>query len=292
MTTIGFIGLGIMGAPMAANLVDAGFPVIGYNRSPAAVEALVARGGKAAANVGEVTANADVVITMLPDSPDVEAVLLGSDGVLSASREGQLVIDMSTVTPATAVRVAAEARARGVGALDAPVSGGEAGAIEGSLSIMVGGERADFERAQPVFRAVGKTIELLGPAGSGQATKAANQLLVGGIIALVSEAMVLLGASDVDVAAALRVLGGGLAGNKVLERKGEAMLARSFKPGFRIDLHHKDYGIVLDAARETGVALPVTGVVAQLMAAARAQGLGGSDHSALLTVVESLSARG
>jgi 2-hydroxy-3-oxopropionate reductase len=286
MTTVGFVGLGIMGAPMAENLVKAGFDVAGYTRRPAGRDRLAAAGGRRADSVAEATRGADVVITMLPDSPDVESVVLGPDGVVANAGPDLLVIDMSTVTPSTARTIAAR-----IPALDAPVSGGEQGAVEGTLSIMAGGSDADFAAAGPVFAALGTTVVHVGPAGAGQLVKAANQLVVAGAIELLAEAIVLLEASGVDPAAGLRVLGGGLAGSTVLDRKGAGMLAREFAPGFRVDLHHKDLGIMLAAAREAGAVVPVGALVAQLMAALRAQGDGGLDHSALLRGVARLSGR-
>lgn len=291
MQKIGFIGLGIMGAPMAANLVRAGYDVTGYNRSPEAVERLVRSGGKAAGSVEEATVGADAVITMLPDSPQVEEVVLGSKGVLSCAEDGMLLIDMSTIAPETSLAVAESARAKGVRVLDAPVSGGEQGAIDAALSIMVGGDPEVFEAARPVLETLGKTIVHVGAHGAGQTVKAANQLLVAGTISLVSEAIVLLEAAGVDGQRGLEVLAGGLAGNRILDRKAATMLAREFEPGFRIDLHHKDMGIALASARSAGVSLPVTGVVSQLVASARAMGYGSLDHSALLHVVERLSGR-
>ncbi|MGI8681917.1 MAG: 2-hydroxy-3-oxopropionate reductase [Mycobacteriales bacterium] len=291
MTTIGFIGLGIMGSPMARNLVEAGFDVVGYNLHEAAVQRLVEAGGRAAGSVAEAVQVADVVITMLPDSPDVEDVALGEDGILAHAAEGLLYIDASSIRPDVAVRVAAACADKGVRALDAPVSGGEAGAIEANLSIMVGGSSADFAAAKSVLEAVGATIVHVGPAGSGQTVKAANQLIVAGTIELVAEAIVFLEAYGVDTAAALQVLAGGLAGNRILDRKGASMLARDFTPGFRVDLHHKDLGIVTSAAREAGVIIPLGALVAQLMTAARAAGDGDLDHSALLRGVERLSGR-
>ncbi len=288
---IGFIGLGIMGAPMAANLVRAGYRVTGYNRSPGATRRLAGLGGQAAASIAEAVRDADVVITVLPDTPDVEAVVLGDDGVLANAASGLLQIDMSSISPAAARSIAEQATAVGVRSLDAPVSGGEQGAIEGALSIMVGGENTDFETARPILQALGTTIVRVGPAGSGQTVKAANQLLVAGIIELVAEALVLVEASGVDPEPAVRVLAGGLAGNRILDRKAAGMLARDFTPGFRVDLHHKDLGIVLAAAREAGVIIPLGSVVAQLMSALRAQGDGASDHTALLKLVERLSGR-
>ena len=289
MTAVGFIGLGIMGRPMAANLVRAGYDVVGYSRRAEPAAELVRQGGRAAASVAAVAAESDVLILMLPDSPDVEEVVLGEQGVLAHARPGLLLIDMSTIRPHSEVVIAEAARAAGVRTLDAPVSGGEPGAINATLSIMVGGSAEDFAFALPILNAMGKTVAHVGRTGAGQIVKAANQLMVGGIIEIVSEALLLLEASDVDRKAAVTVLSGGLAGNRVLELKAAGMLDRQFTPGFRIDLHHKDLGIVLATAREAGVALPVTGLVAQLFVAARAQGLGSLDHSALMKVLEGLS---
>jgi len=288
MTTVAFIGLGIMGGPMAANLVKAGFDVVGYNRSPEKVKELVEKGGRGAEDVASAVREADVVITMVPDSPDVEAV---SAEIFAGAREGTLYIDMSTIRPDVAVRVAEAGREAGVRVLDAPVSGGEAGAVEGSLSIMVGGSAEDFADARPVLDAVGKTVVHVGPAGSGQTVKAANQLIVAGNIQLLAEAVVFLEAYGVDMRPALEVLGGGLAGSTVLARKGDGMLAREFKPGFRLALHHKDMGIVTSAAREAGVTIPLGAVVAQLVAAMVARGEGALDHSGLLKLTAELSGR-
>ncbi|GIJ45444.1 2-hydroxy-3-oxopropionate reductase [Virgisporangium aliadipatigenens] len=291
MRHIGFVGLGIMGSPMAGHLVTAGYDVTGYDVAPAGVDRLVAAGGKAAGSVAEAVADADVVVTMLPDHPQVERVVLGDGGVLAHARPRTLLVDMSTIRPETSVAIAEAAATRDVRVLDAPVSGGEAGAKQAALSIMVGGHAADFAAARPLFDVLGRTVVHVGGHGAGQVVKAANQLVVAGIYALVSEAIVLLDASGVDAEAGLNVLGGGLAASRILDLKRASMLAREFTPGFRIDLHHKDMGIVLDAARRANVALPVSGLVAQLVAAARAQGHGGQDHSALLTVLESVSGR-
>jgi 2-hydroxy-3-oxopropionate reductase len=289
MSTIAFIGLGIMGAPMASHLVQAGHTVVGVNRSPQPVEKLVAAGGKGANSVAEAVATADVVITMVPDSPDVEGLALGEEGIYANARPGTIHVDMSSIRPDVAVALAAAGREAGVRVLDAPVSGGEAGAVEAKLSIMVGGEQADFDEVKPILDALGTTVVLVGPAGSGQTVKAANQLIVAGNYELVAEAIVFLRAFGVDTGAALEVLAGGLAGSTVLQRKGASMLAGRFEPGFRVDLHHKDMGIVTAAAREKGVALPLGALTAQLMGALRAQGDGSLDHSALLRGVERLS---
>lgn len=291
MTTVGFIGLGIMGSPMAANLVKAGFDVVGYNRHPGPVRRLVEAGGSGADGIAAAVRDADVVVTMVPDSPDVESVTSGEDGIFANARRGALYIDMSSIRPDVAVRVAEAGRSHGLRVLDAPVSGGEAGAIEASLSIMVGGEPADFAAARPVLDAVGKTVVHVGPSGSGQTVKAANQLIVAGNIELLAEAIVFLEAYGVDTAAALEVLGGGLAGSTVLNRKGAGMLAREFNPGFRLALHHKDLGIVTSAAREAGVVIPLGAVVSQLVAAMVARGDGGLDHSGLFKLVLEMSGR-
>jgi 2-hydroxy-3-oxopropionate reductase len=287
--TVAVIGLGIMGAPMAANLVKAGYEVVGYNRSRGKVDDLVDAGGRGAGSIAEAAQTADVIITMLPDSPDVEGAALGEDGLIAHAKSGATWIDCSSIRPDVAVTVAKAATDAGVKAIDAPVSGGEQGAKEATLSIMVGGESEDVEAVRPVLEAVGKTIVHVGPSGSGQTVKAANQLIVAGNYELVAEAIVFLRAYGVDTEAALKVLAGGLAGSTVLNRKGASMLAGQFAPGFRIDLHHKDMGIVLESARAKGVTIPLGALTAQLISALRAQGDGGLDHSALLRGVERLS---
>jgi len=293
VSRIGFIGLGIMGGPMAANLVKAGHEVAGHTHQQSAMDQLAAQGGRAAPTIADAVQGTDFVITMLPDWPQVEEVVLGPAGIFetvqAAGTRPVRFIDFSTIRPETSREIARAGAEIGVRVLDAPVSGGEAGAIEGKLSIMVGGDAADFEAARGVFEAVGATFALVGPHGAGQVVKAANQLLVGGTYALVAEAIVLMEHAGVDARAGLDMLAGGLAASRILEAKRESMLAREFKPGFRIDLHHKDMGIAIAAARDAGVSLPMTGLVAQLIAAARAQGYGSLDHSALLKVVESLS---
>ncbi|WP_189307889.1 2-hydroxy-3-oxopropionate reductase [Streptomyces albospinus] len=292
MSTIGFVGLGIMGSPMAVNLAKAGHTVLGWNRSPGRADALVAAGGREASSIAEAVRDADVVITMVPASPQVEAVAYGPDGILENAGPGTLLIDMSSITPQTSIDLAKAAGAKGIRVLDAPVSGGEAGAMEAVLSIMVGGEQADFDTAKPLLEALGKTIVLCGPHGSGQTVKAANQLIVAVNIQACAEAVVFLEKSGVDLNAALDVLGGGLAGSTVLARKKDNFLRRAYDPGFKLELHHKDMGIVTDAARTVGAPLPVGAAVAQLIASAVARGDGALDHSALLKGVELLSGYG
>ncbi len=291
MTNIAFIGLGIMGSPMAVHLANAGHLVAGYNRTPDKAQPLVEAGGRAADSIADAVQGADVVCVMVPDSPDVEAVLAGEGGVFESAAPGALVIDFSSIRPDVTAGLAEQAAAKGFRLLDAPVSGGEAGARNAALSIMVGGSADDFEAAREVFDVVGKTVVHVGPSGAGQTVKAANQLIVAANIQALAEAVVFLEAYGVDTKAALEVLGGGLAGSAVLNQKKENMLTRSFQPGFRIELHHKDLGIVTAAAREAGVVAPLGALVAQLMASARANGDGGLDHSGLLRGVERLSGR-
>lgn len=286
---VAVIGLGIMGLPMAKNLVNAGFNVTGYNRSPQKTAELVAAGGKGADNIAQAVSDADFIITMVPDSPDVEGVLVGENGIIANAKTGAIWIDASSIRPDVTVRLAAEARAAGLRPIDAPVSGGEQGAIDGVLSIMLGGDEADVAEAQDVLNAVGKTIVHVGPTGSGQTVKAANQLIVAGNIALLSEAVLFLEAHGVDTQAAIKVLGGGLAGSKVLDQKAQKILNREFAPGFRLALHNKDMGIVTSAAREAGLSLPVGALVAQLVAATVATGDGALDHSGLFRTLAKLS---
>ncbi|SEG94293.1 2-hydroxy-3-oxopropionate reductase [Nonomuraea solani] len=289
MSTIAFIGLGIMGGPMAVHLVNAGHTVTGYNRTPEKAKPLAAAGGRVAESIAGAVPGAEVVALMVPDSSDVQDVLTGDDGVFAHAAPGTLIIDFSSIRPDVTRELAAEASRRGLRYLDAPVSGGEAGARNAALSIMVGGDGDAFEAARPIFDAVGKTVVHVGPSGSGQTVKAANQLIVAANIEALAEAVVFLRAYGVDLEAALDVLGGGLAGSAVLAQKRANMLTHSFEPGFRVELHHKDMGIVTSAAREAGVVLPLGALVAQLVASANATGDGGLDHSALLRGVERLS---
>jgi 2-hydroxy-3-oxopropionate reductase len=255
-----------------------------------AVAKPVQHGGLGATSLGEAACEADVVITMVPDSPDVESVALGPDGIYANVKEGTPHLDCSTIRPDVARRLAEAGAQRTVAVVDAPVSGGEAGAVQGTLSIMVEGEANHLERAPPFLEAFGQTMVHVGPAGAGQTVKAANQLIVGGTIELVAEAIVFLEAQGVDTSAAIEVLAGGLAGNAILERKAPGMLQRQFTPGFRGDLHHKDMGIVVAAAREAELAIPLGNHMADLISSVRAQGYRSLDHTALLQV-EKLSGR-
>jgi 2-hydroxy-3-oxopropionate reductase len=290
---IGFIGLGIMGRPMAKNLISAGYELVVHNRTRSKAGALAKEvpdgGAEVAGSPREVAEACDTIITMLPDSPDVEAVVAGEGGLLEGLREGALVVDMSTISPVVTKELAARVAEHGGSMLDAPVSGGDAGAKAGTLSIMVGGEEADFERARPLFEAIGKTITHVGPIGSGQVVKACNQIVVALTIEAVSEALVLGSKAGVEPEKILTVLQGGLAGSKVIEAKREKFLSRSFEPGFRVELHAKDLGIALAAGREYGVALPVTAIVDQVLVAMEQKGLGDRDHSAILMHVEDLA---
>ena len=280
---IGFVGLGIMGAPMARNLLKAGHELVVHNRSREKAEGLTGEGATVARSPREVAEGSDVVVTMLPGPPEVESVF---GELLEGAGEGALLIDMSTSSPSLARELARTAREKGVGVLDAPVSGGDVGAIEGTLSIMVGGEEADFERARPLFEAMGRTVTHVGEAGAGQTVKACNQIVVALVIEAVSEALVLGERAGVEPSKILDVLWGGLAGNKVTEIKREKFLSREFSPGGKSRFHLKDLGIALAAARESGVPLPVTAVVNQMFAALVARGRGDQDHSALIALLD------
>ena len=286
---IGFIGLGVMGKPMARNLLAAGHELVIHSRTRADVDELAAEGATAAPGPREVGERSDVTITMLPDSPQVEEVLAGDDGVLAGAAPGSLVIDMSTISPVVTRALAVLAGERRLGYVDAPVSGGDVGAREGTLSIMAGGSDEDFERARPLLEKLGKTIAHVGPVGAGQVVKACNQVVVALTIEAVSEALVLGSKAGVDPATIIQALSGGLAANRVMEVRGRNFLEHDFEPGFRIDLHHKDLGIALATAREYGVALPATAAAGEMLQALRTRGAGDRDHSALLTLIEDLA---
>lgn len=287
MTAVGFVGLGIMGAPMAGHLHHAGYEVIGYKRS-LNYEALNEAGLTGAATIAEAVQGADIVAIMVPDSGDVREVLEGPDGVFEHVPPGALIIDFSSIRPDVARELAESAAERGLRMLDAPVSGGQAGAQDASLSIMVGGDAQVFAEALPLLQVLGSTVVHVGPSGAGQTVKAANQLMVATHIQALSEAILFLDAYGVNLPAAIEVLGGGLAGSAVLRQKAQKIIDREFTPGFRLKLHHKDMGIFTSAAREAGLAMPVGALVAQLVAAANARGDGELDHSGLFRVTESL----
>jgi len=286
---VGFIGLGIMGKPMARNLLRGGYELVVYNRSQKAVEELTKEGARAAGGPKELAEACTIIITMLPDSPDVEGVLVGEDGIFEGMGDDTLLIDMSTISPVSAKELARSVHGRGASMLDAPVSGGEQGAINGTLSIMVGGIEEGFERAKPLFEILGKTINRVGDSGAGQVVKAANQIVAALILEAVSEALVLGSKAGVDPAKMIEVLSGGMAQNKMMEAKSGNFLKHDFTPGFRLELHRKDLRIALAAGREYGVSLPVTAFVEQVLEALVAKGLGGEDHSAMLTYIEDLA---
>jgi 2-hydroxy-3-oxopropionate reductase len=289
--TIGFIGLGIMGKPMAKHLVAAGYPLVVCDVVPQPVAEMVALGATAVSSPREAAQRSDVVITMLPDSPDVEAVALGPQGVLSGLKSGAIYADMSTISPVTWQRVAAEAADKGIRTLDAPVSGGQVGAEQATLSIMVGGDQATFDEFLPILQLMGKRIGLVGGTGAGQIVKACNQIVVGITIEAVSEALVLGVKAGVDPVKIREVLLGGFASSRILELHGQKMIDRSFAPGFKIKLHRKDLGIALAAGKSYGAPLPVTAQVHEMMTALVVAGHGDDDHSALATFVEGLAGK-
>lgn len=288
MEKLGFIGLGIMGKPMTQNLLKAGYSVAVHNRSRAVLEELVRDGATIADSPKQVAQQVDVIITCLPDSPDVEAVILGSDGVLEGAKAGMLCIDMSTIAPATARKLYETLKVNGIQSLDAPVSGGDIGAQHGTLSIMVGGEESAFQRALPILQAMGKNIVHIGEAGAGQVTKACNQIVVALTVQAVAEALTLAKKSGVDPAKVRSALLGGFAQSRVLEVHGDRMLNSSFQPGFTIDLHRKDMNIVLQTGREVNLPLLGSSQVTALMDSLIAQGKGSLDNAALVELYEQM----
>jgi 2-hydroxy-3-oxopropionate reductase len=288
-TRVGFIGLGIMGKPMAKNLIRAGFSLVVHNRSRGSVEELASLGATPASSPREVASLVDTIITMLPNSPDVELVALGPSGIKEGAKRGQLFIDMSTINPIVSQKIAKELSAVGVASVDAPVSGGEKGAIDAALSIMAGGEPQDFERALPLFQAMGKTITHMGPLGSGGFTKLANQIIVAINLTAIGEALVFGAKAGVDPQKMIRALSGGLANSKCLEQKSEKILTGDFAPGFKIDLHSKDLSLIQEAARSIGAPIPTAALVEQFFSALRVRGRGGLDHSGVITLFEDLA---
>jgi len=286
---IGFIGLGIMGKPMARNLIKAGYSLTVHNRSRGAVDELVREGAKDGRTPRGVAEESDMIITMLPDSPDVQQVVTGPSGVLEGLRKGAVLVDMSTISPMVTQDLAKAVRSKGAEMLDAPVSGGEKGAVEATLSIMVGGPEEIFARVKPVFEVMGKNIVHIGATGAGQVTKACNQIVVALTIQAVSEALVLASKAGVDPGKVRQALLGGFAQSRILDVHGQRMLERNFKPGFRVRLHQKDLNIGLSTGKNLGVPLPATAVVQEAFTALQGLGRGDQDHSSLVTVIEDLA---
>ncbi len=288
MKKLGFIGLGIMGKPMAGHLIAAGYPVHLYSRSGVPAE-LTQKGGTPCRNAAEVARASDVIITMVPDTPDVEAVLFGPGGVAEGLSRGKIVVDMSSISPVATKEFARRLEAMGVEMLDAPVSGGEVGAKNATLTIMVGGKQAVFDEVKPIFEKLGKNITLVGPSGDGQTCKVANQIVVALTIEAVAEALVFASKAGADPARVRQALMGGFAASRILEVHGERMIRRTFEPGFRIALHQKDLNLALQAARSLGVSLPNTATCQELFNACSAHGGAGWDHSALVRALELLA---
>lgn len=286
---IGFVGLGIMGRPMALNLCAAGYPLHVYARRRESMLPLQEVGAFACSCPAEVAEAADVVFVMVSDTPDVESVIFGAGGVAAAGKSGLIVVDMSTISPVATRDMATRLMAKGMSMLDAPVSGGEAGAIAGNLSIMVGGASEVFDRVLPLFQVMGKNIVHIGSHGAGQVAKACNQITVGGAIAAVAEAMLFARENGADPYKVRQALLGGFAGSKILEVHGKRMLDQDFKPGFKAGLHQKDMDIVLDTARQIGLALPTTAMVAQFLNALVGAGDGELDSSAIVKIIERMS---
>ncbi len=289
MGKIGFIGLGIMGKPMSRNLLKAGYEVVVYNRSPKSIEELVDAGAEAGASPKNVAERCDIIITMLPNSPQVQEVILGANGVIEGVRPGAIVIDMSSIAPIVSREIAKSLTDKLVRFLDAPVSGGQPKAIEGSLSIMVGGNQADFEECYPIFQAMGSSVLLCGDVGAGNITKLANQIIVAINISAVSEALMLASKAGVNPETVYKAIRGGLAGSTVMDAKAPLMIERKFDPGFRIGLHIKDLNNVLETGHEIGAPLPLTASVMEMMQVLKAQGLEQEDHGALIQYYEKLA---
>jgi 2-hydroxy-3-oxopropionate reductase len=289
MAQIGFIGLGIMGKPMSRNLLKAGYPMVVYDMAAAPVKELMQAGASGAVSCRDVAAQCDVVVTMLPDGPDVEAAVLGAGGVLEGARPGSVVVDVSSISPIVAQKVAAACEVKGVDFIDAPVSGGEPKAIEATLAIMAGGKPEVFERVLPILQKLGSSVTLTGPVGAGNVTKLANQIMVACNIAAMGEALVLATKAGLDPEVVFNAVKGGLAGSTVLNAKAPMVIARNFKPGFRIRLHQKDLRNALLAAESLKVSLPMTSMVQQTLIALMNEGKGDLDHSAIVNFVEDMA---
>jgi 2-hydroxy-3-oxopropionate reductase len=289
MSKIGFIGLGIMGKPMLRNLRKAGHELVAYDVVAASVDAVVSEGIERGVSCKDVAARTDVVITMLPDGPEVEQAVLGPGGVLEGAHKGLILVDMSSISPLVSQKLAAACAAKGVAFLDAPVSGGEPKAIDGTLAIMAGGDQATFDKVLPLLRLMGSSVVLTGGVGAGNVTKLANQIIVAGNIAAMSEALVLADRCGVDSEVVFNAIKGGLAGSTVLNAKAPMVIARNFKPGFRIRLHQKDLRNALLTAESKKVALPLTSLVQQMLIALMNRGSGDLDHSAIVTFIEEMA---
>jgi 2-hydroxy-3-oxopropionate reductase len=287
--TVGFIGLGIMGKPMAKNLLKAGFPLMVYSRSKDSIEDLTKEGAFPALSPKEVAERSDVIITMLPDSPEVRDVILGENGVVHGIRPGTLMIDMSSINPLVTIEIAKILQEKGVKMLDAPVSGGETGAIQGTLAIMIGGDEKGFNACIDIFEAMGKTIVRVGDIGAGGFTKLVNQIIVALNIAAVGEAFTLGVKAGLDPQIIYKAIRGGLAGSHVLDAKAPKIFERNFKPGFKIRLHHKDLNNALSAGRDLGVPLPLTSIIQQIIISLMAEGRAEEDHSAIATFFEEIA---
>jgi 2-hydroxy-3-oxopropionate reductase len=289
MATVGFVGLGIMGRPMLRNLIKAGHTVIAYGRNAEKLDAVVHDGAQRGASNSDVGARAPIVVTMLPDGPEVEEVVLGVNGILAGSKPGSLIIDMSSINPLVSQKIAAACAANGVEFLDAPVSGGEPKAVEGTLAIMAGGDQEVFKKAEPILKCMGSSVILTGPVGAGNTTKLANQIMVACNIAAMGEALTLAARCGLNPEVVVNAIKGGLAGSAVLNAKGPMLLARNFKPGFKIYLHQKDLRNALQTAEANRVCLPMTALVQQMLSSLIAGGKGDLDHSAIATFVEAAS---
>lgn len=289
MATVGFVGLGIMGRPMLRNLLKGGHIVIAYGRTPAKLDAAVADGAQRGVSNADVGARSEIIITMLPDGPEVEEVVIGAGGILSGAKPGTLIIDMSSISPLVSQKIAAACAAKGVDFIDAPVSGGEPKAVDGTLAIMAGGKPEVFAKAEPILKCLGSSVTLTGPVGAGNTTKLANQIMVACNIAAMGEALTLATRCGLNPEVVVNAVKGGLAGSAVLNAKGPMLIARNFKPGFRISLHQKDLRNALQTAEATHVFLPLTAQVQQMLSSLIADSKGDLDHSAIATFIEDAS---
>jgi len=286
---IGFIGLGIMGKPMVRNLLKGGYAVVVHDIAPAAVADVAAAGAVAGGSSLATAAQSDVIVTMLPDGPDVDGAVLGAGGILEGARPGSIVVDMSSISPLVSQKISEACAAKGVGFIDAPVSGGEPKAIDDTLTIMAGGDQPTFDKVVPILQKMGSSVTLTGPVGAGNVTKLANQIMVACNIAAMGEALVLATRAGLDPEIVFNAVKGGLAGSTVLNAKAPMVIARNFKPGFRIELHEKDLRNALLAGESMKVSLPLTSLVQQMLISLMNEGKGGLDHSAIVTFIERMA---